>query len=93
MVELGAEPTVGPSQMGRTATKVEGLDILLQDLHVLASEVACSSNAMGSLKRARPVAATSEPFLPEEDLLDSGEVIGRCQIGIPVLAKDVEADR
>ena len=72
---------------------MEGFDILLQDLHVLASEVACSSNAMGSLKRARPVAATSEPFLPEEDLLDSGEVIGRCQIGIPVLAKDVEAER
>ncbi len=93
VVALGAEKTIGPSQMGRTAVKVEGLDALLLDLHVLASEVASSSNAMGSLKRARPAPASLEPFLPEDELHDTGEVVGRCHVGIPVLAKEVESSR
>ena len=82
---------VGPAEMGRSAAKVEGLDVVLSRLHAstegLVPEAYAKSCAAGG-----PVESTSKLQLGS-DTLDCGVVVGKLKSGTPVLAKEIEPNR
>ena len=78
---------IGPNEMGRTAAKVEGLESLLRRLQEQAEAVLGLSYADCAPRRV--AAAERNPGYEKE----AGEVIGRLEGGVPVLAKLIEPNR
>lgn len=81
---------VGPTEMGRTAAKMEGLDSILHDLFVRACSLTKDSYTAHS-PDAQPRVSAAESIEPQRR--DGCVVVGRMQQGTPMLAKDIETER
>ena len=87
--EVHQTKTVKPSDMGRNAAKVEGLDSLLCELHGVAATL-----PRGPYESALRKADESERCLAAgHELSHPGEVLGTFSFPNPVMAKPVDAQR
>eukprot|EP00435_Cladocopium_sp_Y103_P033667 s2641_g8.t1 len=84
LVAAAETDAVGPSEMGRTAAKVESLDSLLENLHGQARKL-ISDNYMKPLPEAQFLKVGTAPA--------AGQVIGSVKVGNPSVAKEVEPKR
>ena len=92
--ELEVCGIVSPQDMGRTASKVEGLEEIAMDLERLARELGLCTPAPGEYgHRTAGTGAVRPPLAPGATSADSGVVVGKLRRGLPVLAKDVDASR
>ena len=89
MAEVHQTKTVRPSDMGRNAAKVEGLDSLLCELHEAAAEL--PKGPYESALRKADVAQRS--LVTGHELSSPGEEIGTFAFPNPVMAKPVDAQR
>ena len=88
--DVEAVGDIGPAEMGRSAVRVEGLESLLGELHAMAVRLAPQNYAERTVFSGEESAS---PLKPGRDAADCGEVIGRAEQGVPVLAKDVDHTR
>ena len=81
---------VGPSEMGRSAARIESLENFLHDLHSQVEEFL----PRGYMEKCsmRP-GCSDEPAKPGHEHGDPGEVVGQLSSGAPVLAKSIDASR
>lgn len=88
--ELQQVGNVGPSDMGRTAARVESLVDHLGLLHAKAQMLLPEGSTEWLAFRE---GKGSSELKPGARRSDGGEVIGRLKEGVPMLAKDVDATR
>lgn len=84
---------IGPTEMGRTAAKMEGLEGILQSLHAFAKAAGLDAIAHGSLLRTDSREPSEAPLLRPGALEDAGEVVGVYRGEELINAKDIEPSR
>lgn len=87
-VELAGN--VGPTEMGRTAAKMEGLDDFLHDLHRRAASLVRESYTARMVSSRANSCSTAKS---EQQPGECGRVVGTMEKGTPVLAKEIDASR
>ncbi len=90
---LVAAGEVGPKEMGRTAAKMESLDILLGSLHDYAGGAGLASMCRGSTFRGLVPQSSSESHLLPGPELERGCVIGSYAGDDVFGAKEIETGR
>ena len=82
--------TVGPTEMGRSAARVEGLYDFLFSLHDEVEKLLPHSYLERAVRTSGPGVSKMKPGHRD---LDAGEVVGHLPINVPSLAKQVEPSR
>lgn len=90
---LVAAGDVGPKEMGRTAAKMESLDLLLGSLHDYAGRAGLTSISRGSTARGMGQYFSKENSVLPGPELECGEVIGHYAGEDIFGAKDIEISR
>ena len=84
---------VGPSDMGRTAAKMEGLDGLLADLHGFAEAMGISNTPHGYFSQLGKQRDSEQSLLKPGPALERGEELGFYSGADIMNAKDIEPER
>lgn len=93
LVEVGDFGGVGPEEMGRTASKMEGLDGQLAALHGFAVNSGLTRAAVGYLGRDLQHGQHEFSEIKKGAELETGEVIGSYKGDELVVAKEIEPER
>eukprot|EP00434_Breviolum_minutum_P008186 symbB.v1.2.007217.t1/scaffold441.1/size205278/4 len=91
--EVGDFGDVGPEEMGRTASKMEGLDGQLAALHEFAANSGLTRAAVGYLGRDLRHGQHEASEMKQGAELDAGEVIGSYKGAELIVAKEIEPER
>ena len=86
-IQIGA---VGPTEMGRSAARVEGLYDFLVSLHDEVEKLLPHSYLERAVRTSGPGVSKLKPGHRD---LEAGEVVGHLPINVPSLAKQVEPSR
>ena len=91
--EVGDFGDVGPAEMGRTASKMEGLDGQLASLHDFAASRGLAGSFGGYVGRGFLRKPSDQVDMKPGAELDAGEVVGSYKGADLILAKEIEPER
>lgn len=91
MEDVSESGDIDAAMMGRTAAKVEGLDAIIAELQ--QQTISWKADSYEQRWQAQDRRDLAAKLKPGHQLLDPGVVVGKLKVGVPALAKEVDASR